>query len=327
MSTPFDFVEADHFRALTDETAARELFRRSVQMVEIEIFSYCNRVCWFCPNASGDRRGDNQFMAAGLYAAILRQLAAIDYAGVVTYSRYNEPLADRIILDRLREARAALPNARLHTNTNGDYLDAALLDELCEAGLNNLGIQVYLGNREHYDHERMRRAMQKLCRRAGIEPDIVRDEPGVWLEGTTTHRGMGIRVYARNFDLNGTSRGDTVPIRREYARTSPCLSPFWHFYVDFNGKVMPCCNLRSDIPAHADAAVGQLEEGNSLFLIYAGQALSAWRRSLVGYGEKGGLCRSCTFVTYEPGAENLAANERLERLVDSVTKPVIGEGR
>ena len=30
--------------------------------IEIEIFSYCNRKCWFCPNSFVDRRSENLIM-------------------------------------------------------------------------------------------------------------------------------------------------------------------------------------------------------------------------------------------------------------------------
>ena len=49
MATAFDFVTAEHFLIAPDRTAAQTLFKRSVVMVEVEVFSYCNRRCWFCP--------------------------------------------------------------------------------------------------------------------------------------------------------------------------------------------------------------------------------------------------------------------------------------
>ena len=35
---------------------AKALFKTHVSNVEIETFSYCNRVCGYCPNATHDRR-------------------------------------------------------------------------------------------------------------------------------------------------------------------------------------------------------------------------------------------------------------------------------
>ena len=65
-----------------------------------------------------------------------------------------------------------------------------------------------------------------------------------------------------------------VPIADEYVRTSPCLSPFYHFYVEFNGNVMPCCNLRSEIARHKYAIITGLNTSSDIFLIYAGERLA-----------------------------------------------------
>ena len=92
----------------------------------------------------------------------------------------------------------------------------------------------------------------------------------MWLEATTESAGIRIRIYARNFELNGCNRGDSVPIQIAHHRTSPCLSPFHHVYIDFNGKVMPVfIRLRSDVPGHANAIVDDLNTANDLFLVYA----------------------------------------------------------
>ena len=71
----------------------KELFKKQLRLIEIEIFSYCNRKCWFCPNSFIDRISDNKIMAEETYLDLLSQLQQIDYSGELTYSRYNEPTA------------------------------------------------------------------------------------------------------------------------------------------------------------------------------------------------------------------------------------------
>jgi hypothetical protein len=314
-TTPFDFVAAEHFRPIADRTAAMALFRRSVTLIEIETFSYCNRRCWFCPNSVVDRQSRTEYMDQALYASLIEQLAEAGYAGTISYSRYNEPLADRIILRRLTEARSRLPRAVLHTNTNGDYLTRAYLDELIDAGLSSLNVQVYLGNRDRYDHERVRTRLQLTTGKLHLPVQTVTDEPGVWLEARTNHRGVPIRIYGRNFEVNGTDRGGSVPVPADGVRNSPCLSPFHHVYVDYTGHVMPCCNLRSDLVSHADAIVADLNVDRDLFLVYAGATLAAWRRSLVGFGPKAGHCATCRFSTHPETPAHVAVQHRLVSLV------------
>ena len=92
--TPFDFIVDEHFRPIQDRHEAIRLFRRSVSMVEVEVFSYCNRRCWFCPNSLIDRQSKTEYMSEELYLHILDQLAGADYRHMISYSRYNEPLAE-----------------------------------------------------------------------------------------------------------------------------------------------------------------------------------------------------------------------------------------
>jgi len=321
MATEFDFVTAAHFRAAPDRTAARRLFKDSVTAVEIEIFSYCNRRCWFCPNAKIDRISENVLMAPELYSGILAQLAEITYDGMISYSRYNEPLADRIILPRLREAREAVPAALLHTNTNGDYLTADYLDALYAEGLRSLNIQVYLQNEARYDHEAMRRKAAMIASKLRIEPVLTDDRPDSWLEYALPYKDMTIRLRARNFEINGCNRGDTLDIRSEEIRTNPCLSPFRYFFIDYNGKTVPCCNLRSDVQEHADCVTYDLSAHNDIFAAYAQSPLVGWRRSLVGWQEKSGVCKHCTFPSHLPAptAEDLATHDRLTALAQNRT--------
>jgi hypothetical protein len=273
------------------------LFKAAVQMVEIEVHTFCNRKCWFCSNTVVDRRSAARLMAPELYTSILEQLTEIDYERTISFSRYNEPFANPVIIDRIVEARARLPRAVLHSNTNGDYLKRDTLQTVADVGLNSLSIQCYLGDTEAYDHERVKGQFEKILKRLGLSFPVTIDTPGEWYEGAGEHRGLKIRVYGRNFAVNGTSRGDTVGIAKSYVRTSPCLSPFWHFYVDWNGSVMPCCNLRSEVPSHAVAAIAVLTPQRSIFEVFSGGAARDWRKHLASFDPKSGLCRGCSFVT------------------------------
>jgi hypothetical protein len=307
----FDHLHAAQLRPATTPEAQAEVFKRGVRMVEIEVFSYCNRKCWFCPNATFDRTGENQLMPPALYSGILDELAGIDYDGMITYSRYNEPLADEVIIDRISLAHRRLPKARLHTNTNGDYLTLPYLERLYDAGLRSLNIQLYLGNNDLYDHQATQARGRQTLRRVPLPATVVRDEPGEWFEQRLEFRDMAIRMYGRNFSHNGTSRGDQVNIHRRYVRTAPCLMPFWSVYVDFNGAVVPCCNFRSDIAPHKDYVLGDLSKGDTLFSVYASAAAASFRASLLDEQVKGGLCRNCHFALEPVNDDQRALMARL----------------
>ena len=64
-----------------DLETARALFVEYVELVEIENHSFCNRICWFCPNVFIDRRSVNHLMTDTLLDKIFSELGAIDYRG------------------------------------------------------------------------------------------------------------------------------------------------------------------------------------------------------------------------------------------------------
>ena len=149
----------------------RRLFKKYVCYIEIELFSFCNRRCWFCPNSSIDRHSENHFLPEELYLNLLQQLADLDFSGQISFSRYNEPLADKIILKRLCQARATLPKAFLHTNSNGDYLDAQYLQQLQEAGLDSLSVQNY--SVEGKSREELETLMRARLAQLGLKPEQI----------------------------------------------------------------------------------------------------------------------------------------------------------
>lgn len=288
---------ANHFKTALSPEDARDLFRCSVRYVEIETFTYCNRKCWFCPNASIPSRQDkagNRYMDEGLYLRILEDLAAVDYCGQIQYGRYNEPLADRVILTRIAQAARKVPKAWLYTHTNGDFLTRDYLDELKAAGLNGLAIQTYLGNNERYDERDMQERMAKQLLALGLKvTEPLCRAPGLRHHYRTDYDGMRVTIDARNFTEIGTDRGALVPITRNEPRTAPCLIPFSNVYIDWDGSTMPCCNLRSDVPEHAPYVVSRLQDGASLFDAYV--ALRDWRLSLMRFGEKQKPCDTCRY--------------------------------
>jgi hypothetical protein len=306
-------IRPEHFSRSLSPDEARGLFKASITQVEIEAFTYCNRTCWFCPNSYIDRRSTNKYMDEALYLRILGDLASIDYSGVITYSRYNEPLADKIILTRIRQAREHLPNATLSTHTNGDYLDQEYLDELKAAGLNRLRVQVYLGNNEHFNDEVMRTRLVRRLKDLGLPYEATLVEPNVRYMATVQYPGMEVTFDARNFDAIGVDRGQTIAMPEVYERTAPCFVVFRHLYIDYDGSVVPCCNIRSDEPRHEPYIVDRLATGRSLFQAYANSPLADWRRGLVTFGKKEKPCDTCAYEVPPDTPELRAMSETVAR--------------
>jgi MoaA/NifB/PqqE/SkfB family radical SAM enzyme len=271
----------------------RLVFKATVRRVEIETHARCNRICSFCPNVIIDRRLNQTLTDAQILDRVFEDLGGIDYAGQIVVARYSEPLANRPYLyDRLARARALVPQAQLCITTNTDYLTPAVLDKLEESGLNVVYMSLYLRNRERWSIELARAYTERLEKKLGARV-LTKVEMPTNLLATYRYKGLDLRSTCHNWHQYGTDRGGSLPQYQQHERVGPCRDPFETFVVDYNGSVVPCCAIRSDLPEHRDLVVGNLSvPGTSIFDVYAGQ-LSAWRRGMVGFGHKGFPCTTC----------------------------------
>jgi radical SAM protein with 4Fe4S-binding SPASM domain len=295
-----------------DARAKRELFKRNVDLVELEPHAYCNRTCSFCPNATIDRLTVKTTLDRALYESVLDDLKSIGYDRVLRFARYSEPMAHEHIYEMVALARRRLPAATIDIVTNGDYLNPRALARLREAGLSVLRVSVYMRRGVAWSVEAARDEITRLGRRIQLEPAW--DASTATTVGASfTTPGLPIVAFSHNFDETGYDRGQLIEqlVDKSWVRRSPCFLVFSNFTVDFNGTVMPCCNLRSDHPKHKAFAVGDLAR-SSIFDVYAGAEFTAWRRSLATVGEKADPCRTCRQKALE-GPEL----ERLGRAVDA----------
>ena len=268
-------------------------FKDNLKLIEIEIFSFCNRKCWFCPNSYVDRISETTFMHEDVYLDLIGQLQEIDYSGELTYSRYNEPLAYReVFTRRVKQAREMLPKATLRTNTNGDYITSDYIEELCDIGLDQIWIQQYLANEERYEHSKVKEKMLKKLKKIGLPYKTLVEIDGCKIEYDLSHKNTTIHLRARNFSLDGSSRGGIVPIAEDYTRTQRCLQPFHNMYIDYNGHVMVCCALRSDVEPYDEGRMGHINQGK-LWDIHASDTYKPWREHHKEDGPKEGVCKTC----------------------------------
>jgi len=239
------------------------------------------------------------------YLDIIMQLKEIDFSGVITYSRYNEPLAFReLILKRISQARRMLPKAKLKTNTNGDYVTLEYIYQLRDAGLDELYIQQYLANNELYDHTKMQKRMIRKTINLGVSYSVISDVLNQRIEYNLNVPGITVHIRAKNMSVEGNSRTDKVAeFNQEYTRMKACNQPFYNMYIDYNGYVMVCCNVRSDVPSHKSGVMAHIRD-DKLWNIFANEKYKPWRDHLQFDGPKKGVCKGCKsdidFVEFLP---------------------------
>jgi radical SAM protein with 4Fe4S-binding SPASM domain len=195
----------------------------------------------------------------------------------------------------IRLARGALPRAVIDIVSNGDYLKPDVLATLRDAGLSVLRVSVYLRKGVAWSPGAAEAEVERLGRRIGIAPRWSA-KTAASVGGDFPYDGLQIVAYCHDFDTIGYDRGQLIDALRDetYIRRSPCSMVFSNFTVDFDGKVMPCCNLRGDHPEHARYVLGDLSAPTeSVFDVYANRLFTEWRRSLVAVGDKADPCRTC----------------------------------
>ena len=202
----------------------RALFVRTVTNIEIEIGSYCNRRCSFCPNSFIDRISEKRLMDDALFESIVGQLGALAWRGFLRFHRYNEPLADRdYVLRRLEACRTLAPSASVLIQTNGDYLDRGYLEAIHDAGCRNIFCTAYLKEGAAYDHATAVATIEDRLRRLEVPFEFVSLQPGIQVVARASFRDMDFVMRSFNFHVTASNRGGMSGNERRF-RTRATLS-------------------------------------------------------------------------------------------------------
>lgn len=293
-----------HFKAPADAAGARQLFTQTVTNVIVEISSYCNRQCAYCPVSNVDRVTERQVVPEAMWAKILDDLAGVSYAESLCLNLYNEPMADRpLLLARIREARERLPGCRIYFSTNGDYLSRDYVKAMVEAGLSELYVTIHMPKGRPYDDAYAISRFTELSKRLAKATKIERVVAGSTVQGTITLFGLPINVFSMNYDVYGTDRAGSVQslTNAKFHRRSPCARPFHDFTVSYEGTIFPCCQMFVDDEQHRELyAIGKVTDFPDIFQAWASQAMAGWRAELLRFSAKKSPCDSCNLDCREP---------------------------
>jgi radical SAM protein with 4Fe4S-binding SPASM domain len=255
-----------------------------IRLVEIEIHSFCNRKCSWCPNRYIDRT-KFEAMPEDTYIKVLNDLRSVDYKGTISFSRYNEPMSDIDLLKlRLRQAREILPDVKLVSNTNGDFLSKENLDGLL---IDELTIM-------DYDNKGNEPCSHKLENCGVVVTEI--DYP--FIRGQ--YGDMNVLYYVdwpKNAKIE--DRGGSLIEYSGKLRNKPCHEPRHFVGIDYNGNVMPCCHMRSDNPKHHRYSLGNIHDSSILQICDSGIS-DYYRLAMGGYNEELYL-GPCKYCQKQPG--------------------------
>lgn len=281
-----------------DDQYNKQVCKQFLNHIEIEVFSKCNRKCWFCPNHIIDRYTENHYMDGTLFKKILTELKDLNYHSTISFSRYNEPLADEIIYERIHQARQYCPKARLRFNTNGDYLTPEVLRRLERVGLNEIEVQCYFEKDESFDFNIFIGRLHNLAEKLGISTyRIVTKNTDTRYVAKLDLPTLDLSYSALNMQKLANNRGESLMgITAKYKRTQNCLVPFRNLYIDYNGSYMMCCNVRSDVVEHTPFIIGHAKK-ERVYDVFCGERMIDIRKR-VGISEHlPRPCNSCQYLT------------------------------
>jgi hypothetical protein len=273
---------------INDDERRRELFRKYVNTINIELSAFCNRKCSYCPMATADRK--QEFMSEDIWNKILDELEEIKYEGHISFNLFNEPLLDSNLTRRVYEVHKRLPKITLKFDSNGDFLTREKADEVIDAGVSFILFTHHTENGSFNVDTLQEKILAQICK-LGMQDGIVSKSCTENRNVTigVNYRGAKLLFCANNWESYGNDRGGSVEIlKMKSHRKSPCNNPFREVSIAYNGSIKPCCNIY-----FGDGTdVGDIMH-DGIIGAYFGEKFTEYRRSLLTYGEKTGFCESC----------------------------------
>lgn len=294
-------IPEDFFCEELSNEDKKKIFATNVERVVIEVNSKCNRQCWYCPNSFVDRHSKNIEMDDGLFSKVIDQLKEIDYQYELSFSYYNEPLCSEKILDRIKEAKTKLPNVHIYIFTNGDYLNQDMLNNLSEAGLDSLRVDLYPDSKPgEYTRRAAMQLVDRFIKKNKLIPDYqltCENDISTSIVARAKINSMEIEFNTRDFTIEAKNRAESlpndIPIPPKVKRKHPCFKSFMSFHIAYNGNVYPCPNMHTDVNKHQEYCVGNVYD-SSIFDIFVGKALMEFREKNLFHRDTL-PCRSCTW--------------------------------
>jgi len=106
---------------------------------------------------------------------------------------------------------------------------------------------------------------------------------------------LHIVVQCINFFESGNSRGQTIGfLEASKTRQMPCERPFREFVIYYDGAVTPCCSIHHGENYNLNT-VGKIssDDINSIFKVYVNKNIAGWRKGLLDWSTKSGVCATC----------------------------------
>lgn len=252
---------------------------KNIKNIEIELFSYCNRKCLWCPNQIIDRN-INKEIDIEIFEKIIQELKENNYKGNIILSRYNEPFSYiKNLKERVNYIRSNL-DANIIVNTNGDYLS--------KINITNLNIDQLLVM--DYDNIGLEKCIKKLIDIGAKTIEINNDYI------YANFKNIKIYYYYNWKEKNTIYNcGGYLPQYNNQIRTFPCYEPNTFIGINYDGTISPCPNIRNDIKDHQSYILGDLHNNTLTEIINSEKAISFKTKCENGIFNPKSICYYCLY--------------------------------
>lgn len=205
---------------------------KNLRLIELELHSYCNRKCDWCPNSYIDRKSKTEWLDYNIFISLLEELKANGYCGKFSFSRYNEPFSNpEELRGAMQLVKHYFPSTTIVSNTNGDYINEDIIKNM---EVDELTIMDYDYKGRNYVLQKMRSWNLKCIQEFSHY-------------FVATHGDKKILYYYSWLEKAKISdRGGNLKDWSLQKRDYPCKEPLFFIGINYDGTVSPCCNVRND---------------------------------------------------------------------------------
>lgn len=275
----------------------KDAFKRNVKRVDIENYNICNRRCKMCPQSLKIRDNGLQIFEENLYIKLMQELKESAFSGTIAIGRYHEPLLlFSLTLARIVLAKQIVSEANIIINTNGDLMTKQMLFELSMVGVDEIKIMRYQDN-EYSTEEGIRlcTAISEVLGRNIIRQNIIENE-NCYMQ-LENEGNLKISVRSENYySSRGNNRGGLIKELNKNIRNKACFVTKHSIDIDYNGDVLPCCNMISDAQSHKQYIIGNINN-ESIYDLYWKSCYSDFTKSIQKADFRN--IKTCQYCTYD----------------------------
>ena len=205
---------------------SKNLFKKYVEIVNLETSAYCNRVCPYCPVSIYERKDKTIKISESILSSVITALKEIDFAKRISLNLYNEPLYNNFIFEVLSKLNRELPNSVLHLNSNGDYIKGEdTLLKLEQSGLKEILITLHTPPKSKWNKNSRQKALKRFAKK--IKFNLLKKHLNDLEFDTKVGKQLFCKVVCtdRSIILNGRTRGGIIDsLKPQMKRNLPCVS-------------------------------------------------------------------------------------------------------